>query len=59
MNSRDRFLAALRRQPHDRAPVWIMRQRRIDEVLDGVFLADLLHAEPAVRQRVGLPVLQA
>ena len=26
MNSRDRFLAALRRQPHDRAPVWIMRQ---------------------------------
>ena len=26
MNSRDRFLAALHRQPHDRAPVWIMRQ---------------------------------
>jgi len=26
MNSRDRFLAALRRQPHGRAPVWIMRQ---------------------------------
>ena len=40
-------------------PVWIMLQRRIDEVLDGVFLADLLHAEPAVRQRVGRPVLQA
>jgi len=40
-------------------PVWMMLQQRIDEVLDGVFLADLLHAEPAVRQRVGLPVLQA
>ena len=40
-------------------PVWVMLQQRIDEVLDGVFLADLLHAEPAVRQRVGLPVLQA
>ena len=26
MNSRDRFLAALRRQSHGRAPVWIMRQ---------------------------------
>ncbi len=26
MNSRDRFLAALRRQPHGRPPVWIMRQ---------------------------------
>ena len=40
-------------------PVWLMLQKRIDEVLDGVKLADLLHAEPAVRQRVGLPVLQA
>lgn len=39
-------------------PVWLMLQRRIDEVLDGVFLADLLNTEPAVRQRVGLPVLQ-
>lgn len=39
-------------------PVWVMLQRRIDEVLDGVFLADLLHTEPAVRLRVGLPVLQ-
>jgi Rrf2 family protein len=38
-------------------PVWIMLQRRIDEVLDGVRLADLLEAEPEVRQRVGLPVL--
>ena len=26
MNSRDRFLAALQRQPHGRPPVWIMRQ---------------------------------
>jgi uroporphyrinogen decarboxylase len=26
MNSRDRFLAAARRQPHGRPPVWIMRQ---------------------------------
>jgi uroporphyrinogen decarboxylase len=26
MNSRERFLAALRRQPHGRPPVWIMRQ---------------------------------
>ncbi len=26
MNSRDRFLAALQRQPHGRAPIWIMRQ---------------------------------
>jgi Rrf2 family protein len=40
-------------------PVWLMLQKRIDEVLDGVKLADLLHAEPMVRQRVGLPVLQA
>jgi Rrf2 family protein len=40
-------------------PVWMMLQRRIDEVLDDVKLADLLQTEPAVRQRVGLPVLQA
>ena len=26
MNSRERFLAALQRQPHGRAPMWIMRQ---------------------------------
>lgn len=26
MNSRERFLAAVRREPHGRAPVWIMRQ---------------------------------
>lgn len=40
-------------------PVWLMLQRRIDEVLDGVYLADLLQTEPTVRQRVGLPVLHA
>ena len=38
-------------------PVWVMLQRRIDEVLEGVRLADLLENEPQVRQRVGLPVL--
>ncbi|MCC7195599.1 MAG: Rrf2 family transcriptional regulator [Gemmatimonadaceae bacterium] len=39
-------------------PVWMMLQRRIDEVLDSVTLADLLHDESVVRQRVGLPVVQ-
>mgnify|MGYP006172950607 CR=1 FL=1 len=34
-------------------------QRRIDDVLGSVHLADLLHDEPTVRGRVGLPVLQA
>ena len=38
-------------------PVWILLQRKIDEVLDSVSLADLLADEPAVRRRVGLPVL--
>ena len=36
-------------------PVWQMLQQRIDDVLDSVCLADLLDAEPAVRERVGLP----
>jgi hypothetical protein len=36
----------------------MMLQKRIDEVLDGVRLGDLLEAEPQVRERVGLPVLQ-
>ncbi len=40
-------------------PVWVMLQKRIDEALEGVVLADLLYAEPRVRERVGLPVLQA
>ena len=39
-------------------PVWIMLQQRIDEVLEGVRLGDLLATEPKVRERVGLPVLQ-
>jgi Rrf2 family protein len=38
-------------------PVWQMLQRKIDDVLEGVHLADLLYDERAVRQRVGLPVL--
>ncbi|HJU89615.1 MAG TPA: Rrf2 family transcriptional regulator [Gemmatimonadaceae bacterium] len=40
-------------------PVWQLLQRKIDDVLDSVCLADLLYEEPIVRQRVGLPVLQA
>lgn len=40
-------------------PVWVLLRRRIDEVLDGVCLADLLDAEAKVRQRVGLPVLHS
>ena len=39
-------------------PVWILLQQKIDDVLESVHLADLLHDEPVVRQRVGLPVLQ-
>ncbi|MEP7384573.1 MAG: Rrf2 family transcriptional regulator [Gemmatimonadota bacterium] len=39
-------------------PVWLMLQQRIDEVLDSVRLSDLLLDEPAVRARIGLPVLQ-
>ena len=40
-------------------PVWEMLQQRIDEVLAGVKLSDLLHDEGNVRRRVGLPVLAA
>ena len=40
-------------------PVWVLLQHKIDEVLDGVHLSDLLDEESVVRQRVGLPVLQA
>ena len=45
-------------------PVWQMLQRRIDDVLEGVHLSDLLVDEQAVRVRVGLgrqglPVLSA
>jgi len=39
-------------------PVWVLLQTKIDDVLESVNLADLLHDEPAVRQRVGLPVLE-
>jgi Rrf2 family iron-sulfur cluster assembly transcriptional regulator len=39
-------------------PVWIMLQARIDDVLEGVRLSDLLHDEATVRGRVGLLVLQ-
>ncbi|MFN2637311.1 MAG: Rrf2 family transcriptional regulator [Gemmatimonadaceae bacterium] len=35
-------------------PVWLMLQQRIDDVLQGVTLADLLHDEPTVREKVGL-----
>src|SRR5881275_3165554 len=36
-------------------PVWVMLQQKIDDVLQSVSLADLLHDEPTVRERVGLP----
>lgn len=38
-------------------PVWLLLQRKIDDVLDSVHLGDLLVDERTVRQRVGLPVL--
>jgi Rrf2 family protein len=36
-------------------PVWVMLQNKIDDVLQSVSLADLLHDEPTVRERMGLP----
>lgn len=36
-------------------PVWILLQRKIDDVLEGVKLSDLLAEESEVRTRVGLP----
>jgi Rrf2 family protein len=50
-------------------PVWMLLQKQIDDVLEGVKLSDLLHDEVIVRSRVGfrpadgsmdrrLPVLQ-
>ncbi len=39
-------------------PVWVMLQRKIDDVLSSVSLADLLEDEPTVRERVGLPILE-
>jgi Rrf2 family protein len=35
-------------------PVWLLLQRRIDEVLESVRLSDLLLQESEVRERVGL-----
>lgn len=35
-------------------PVWLLLQRRIDDVLEGVKLSDLLAEESVVRERVGL-----
>lgn len=35
-------------------PVWLLLQQKIDDVLDGVHLSDLLHEESVVRARVGL-----
>ena len=40
-------------------PVWVLLQNKINNVLDSVVLSDLLVSESAVRERVGLPVLQA
>ena len=39
-------------------PIWVLLQTKIDDVLESVNLADLLLDEPAVRQRVGLPILE-
>ncbi|HEY4955063.1 MAG TPA: Rrf2 family transcriptional regulator, partial [Gemmatimonadaceae bacterium] len=39
-------------------PVWVLLQNKIDDVLESVCLADLLQDEPAVRERVGLPILE-
>ena len=36
-------------------PVWVMLQQKIDDVLQGVRLSDLLSGEESVRARVGLP----
>ncbi len=35
-------------------PVWMLLQRRIDDVLDGIRLSDLTMQESQVRERVGL-----
>jgi Rrf2 family protein len=39
-------------------PVWVMLQGKINDVLESVVLSDLLVSEAAVRERVGLPILQ-
>jgi Rrf2 family protein len=40
-------------------PVWMLLQRKIDDVLEGVHLSDLLAEESEVRTRVGLPATPA
>ena len=40
-------------------PVWVLLQKRIDEVLDSVRLSDLLADESVVRDRVGLVGIEA
>ena len=35
-------------------PVWMLLQQKIDSVLEGVRLSDLLHEESVVRELVGL-----
>jgi Rrf2 family protein len=35
-------------------PVWVLLQQKIDAVLEGIHLSDLLHEEIEVRERVGL-----
>jgi Rrf2 family protein len=39
-------------------PVWMMLQKKIDDVLSEVSLGDLLHDEASVREKVGLPILE-
>jgi Rrf2 family protein len=39
-------------------PVWMLLQKKIDAVLEGVHLSDLLAEESVVRTRVGLPKFQ-
>jgi Rrf2 family protein len=38
-------------------PVWMLLQQRIDDVLEGVHLSDLLEEESVVRGRIGLATL--
>ena len=40
-------------------PVWVLLQQKIDDVLQGVRLSDLLSGEESVRARVGLPATAA
>lgn len=40
-------------------PVWLLLQQRIDEVLEGIKLSELLADETVVRARIGLPAFRA